>query len=67
MKIDQHLFDTDDFAAQAKIIYSLNTALNSLRAQHEALNTEYTKVLTENKELKEQANSLTSAQIEEHA
>ena len=67
MKIDQHLFDTDDFAAQAKIIYSLNTALNSLKTQHEALNAEYTKVLAENKKLKEQANSLTSAQIEEHA
>ena len=64
MKIDQHLFDTDDFAAQAKIIYSLNTALNSLRAQHEALNAEYTKALAENKELKKR---VSPEQVEEHA
>ena len=64
MKIDQHLFDTDDFAAQAKIIYSLNTALNSLKTQHEALNAEYTKVLAENKKLKER---VSPEQVEEHA
>ena len=53
MKIDERLFDTDDFAAQAKIIYSLNTALNALKAQHEALDAAYKKVLDENKMLKE--------------
>mgnify|MGYP001595365438 CR=1 FL=1 len=67
MKIDERLFDTDDFAAQAKIIYSLNTALNSLRTQHEALNADYIKVLAENTKLKEQGSSLVSRKVEEHA